>query len=129
MLASDQSSFEDIADVAPIVPLPATPQSACSMGAVSHESEFLFAAEKEFFYIVNVAGEMIEVEFDYETSLGTPLNRAKKKWLDVDKKLSKCSLAKIGHELNLESERSAINMYEIFDGWPGERLFGFCCTL
>ena len=102
-----------------------TPRIAFSMGTVSHGSEFLSTADKEVFYIVNTAGDMIEVEYDYMTSLGTALHRAKKKWLDDDKKLSKCSLVKGNHVLSLEPTGLANQIYEIFDGWPGQKLLTF----
>ena len=58
-----------------------TPRSTFSLGKVSHDSEYLSTADKEMlFYISNEEGDdIIEVEYDYRTSFGTALHRAKKK--------------------------------------------------
>ena len=118
-----------------------TPRSAFSLGKVSHDSEFLSTADTEgLFYIVNEAsGDMIEVEYDYMTSLGTALHRAKKKWLDVDNKLSKFSLVKgkyksedseeKNHFLSTSPTGLANKIYDLFDGWPGQKLLTFVVHL
>ena len=113
-----------------------TPRSAFSLGKVSHDSEFLSTADTEgLFCIVDEAsGEMLEVEYDYMTSLGTALHLAKKKWLDVDNKLSKFSLVKgnydplvedNNHFLSTSPTGLANRFFDIFDGWPGQKLLTF----
>ena len=104
-----------------------TPRSTFSLGKVSHDSEYLSTADKEMlFYISNEEGDdIIEVEYDYMTSLGTALLWAKEKWLGVDKKLSKCSLVKGNHVLSTSPEAQSNKMYVIFDGWVGQKVLTF----